>query len=110
MPFYKWSLTAGSNGTADSTINMAEGMAPSAVNDGIRALMARLKEWGNDTAGQIITTGTSSAYAVASNQAFDSLADMNGAMLGFVPHTTNVATCTLNVDALGGKPLRYGPN
>jgi hypothetical protein len=35
---------------------------------------------------------------------------MNGAMIAFVPHITNVATCTLNVDSLGFKPLRFGPN
>jgi hypothetical protein len=31
-------------------------------------------------------------------------------MVAFVPHTTSGATVTLNVDGLGAKPLRYGPN
>jgi microcystin-dependent protein len=35
---------------------------------------------------------------------------MNGAMLAFVPHTTNSAGCTLNVDGLGAKALAFGPN
>jgi microcystin-dependent protein len=110
MAFWKWSRTASSNATADSTINWAEGMAPSAVNDSARAMMARLAEWRDDVSGTIATAGTSTAYTVASNQGFDNFADMNGAMIAFVPHTTNGATVTLNVDGLGGKPLRFGPS
>jgi microcystin-dependent protein len=41
---------------------------------------------------------------------FDNFADMNGAMIAFVPHTTNGATVTLNVDGLGAKPLRSAPS
>jgi microcystin-dependent protein len=110
MAFWKWSRTASSNATADNTINWAEGMAPSAVNDSARAMMARLAEWRDDISGTIATAGTSTAYTVASNQGFDNFADLNGAMIAFVPHITNGATVTLNVDGLGAKPLRYGPN
>jgi microcystin-dependent protein len=85
-------------------------MAPSAVNDSARAMMARLAEWRDDVSGTITTTGTSTAYVVASNQAFDSFSNMNGAMIAFVPHATNGASVTLNVDGLGAKPLRYGPS
>jgi microcystin-dependent protein len=109
MAFWKWSRTASSNATADNTINWAEGMAPSAVNDSARAMMARLAEWRDDVSGTIATAGTSTAYTVASNQGFDNFADMNGAMIAFVPHTTSGATVTLNVDGLGGKPLRSAP-
>jgi microcystin-dependent protein len=35
---------------------------------------------------------------------------MAGAMIAFVPHTTNGATVTLNVDGLGDKPLRSAPS
>jgi microcystin-dependent protein len=98
MAFWKWSRTASSNATADGTINWAEGMAPSAVNDSARAMMARLAEWRDDVSGTITTAGTSTAYTVASNQAFDNFADMNG------------ATVTLNADGLGAKPLRFGPS
>jgi microcystin-dependent protein len=110
MTFWKWSRTASSNATADNTINWAEGMAPSAVNDSARAMMARLAEWRDDVSGTITTGGTSTAYTLASNQGFDNFADMNGAMMAFVPHTTNGATVTLNVDGLGTKPLRFGPS
>jgi microcystin-dependent protein len=110
MAFWKWSRTASSNATADNTINWAEGMAPSAVNDSARAMMARIAEWRDDVSGTITTAGTSTAYTLASNQGFDNFADMNGAMVAFVPHTTNGATVTLSVDGLGGKPLRFGPS
>jgi microcystin-dependent protein len=73
-------------------------------------MMARLAEWRDDVSGTIATAGTSSAYTVASNQGFDNFADMNGAMVAFVPHTTNAAIVTLNADGLGAKPLRFGPN
>jgi len=109
MPFWKWSRKASSNANADSTVNWAEGMAPSAVNDSARAMMARLAEWRDDVSGTIATAGTSTAYTVASNQGFDNFADMNGAMLAFVMHATNGATVTLNVDGLGAKQLRSAP-
>jgi microcystin-dependent protein len=72
-------------------------------------MMARTAEWRDDISGTITTAGTSTVYTVASNQGFDSLADMNGAMIAFVPHTTNGATVTLNVDGLGNVPLRTAP-
>ena len=110
MAFWKWSRTASSNALSDNTVNWAEGMAPSAVNDSARAMMARLAEWRDDISGTIVTAGSATAYTVASNQGFDNFADMNGAMLAFVPHATSGATVTLNVDGLGAKPLRYGPS
>jgi microcystin-dependent protein len=109
MPFWGWSKTAASNANSDPTINWAEGMAPSAVNDSARAMTARLAEWRDDISGTITTGGTGTAYTIASNQVFDTLAHMNGAMIAFVPHTTCGANVTLNVDGLGAKPLRTSP-
>ena len=110
MAFWSWSKTAASNATADSTINWAEGQSPSSVNDSARAMMARAAEWRDDVSGTITTGGTSTAYTVASNQGFDTLAHLNGTMIAFVPHATNGATVTLAVDGLAVKPLRYGPS
>lgn len=109
MPFYNWSTTPASNAASDSTCPFPEGMSPSAVNDGVRALMARMREYGNDVAGSIVTTGTSTAYAVLSNQGFTSLSVLGGQPIAFTPHTTCGATVTLNVDLLGTKPLRLAP-
>jgi hypothetical protein len=110
MTLYKWSQTASADATADSTINWAEGQAPSSVNDSARAMMAATAKYRDDIAGAIVTTGTSTAYAVSSYQAFDTLSHLNGQIIAFTPHTTNGATVTLHVDSLGAKPLRTAPN
>jgi microcystin-dependent protein len=106
LPFYNWSKTAANNATADATVNWAEGMAPSAVNDSARAMMASTAAFRDDIAGAIATGGTSTAYTITSYQVFDTLAHMNGQVIAFTPHATNGATVTLNVDGLGAKPLR----
>jgi microcystin-dependent protein len=113
MAFWSWSKTPASNATADATINWAEGQSPSSVNDSARAMMARTAEWRDDVSGTITTGGTSTAYTVASNQGFDTLAHLNGAMIAFVPHTTNGGgsgtQVTLSVDGLAAKPIRTAP-
>lgn len=101
-----WSQTAASNATADSAVNYAEGQAPASLNDSARAAMASTAKWRDDISGTITTGGTSTAYTVASNQGLSLAA---GTMVAFVPHTTNAATVTLNVDGLGAKPLRSAP-
>jgi microcystin-dependent protein len=110
MTLYKWSQTASADATADSTINWAEGQAPSSVNDSARAMMAATAKYRDDIAGAIVTAGSSTAYTVSSYQVFDTPAHLNGQMIAFTPHTTNGATVTLNVDSLGAKPLRSAPN
>src|ERR1700741_581536 len=109
MTLYKWSQTASSDATADSTINWAEGQAPSSANDSARAVMAATAKYRDDIAGTIVTGGTSTAYTVSSYEVFDTLAHPSGQMIAFTPHTTNGATVTLNVDSLGARPLRSAP-
>lgn len=114
LSFYLWNRTAASNATADPAINWAEGMAPSAVNDSARAMMASTAAFRDDISGAIVTAGTSTAYTVTSYQVFDTLAHMNGAMIAFTPHATSTNTIgndvTLNVDGLGAKSIRPSPN
>lgn len=110
MPLWKWSKTAATNASADSTINWAEGQAPSSVNDSARAMMARIAEYRDDIAGAIATSGTSTAFTVTSNQDFDSLSDMDGAMIAFVPHATSGSAPTLSVDGLTAKKVRFVPS
>lgn len=102
-----WSKTAASNSTADSSVNWAEGQAPSSVNDSARALMASVAKFRDDINGSINTGGSSTAYTVTSNQSFGALTA--GYMVAFTPHTTNGATVTIDVDSLGAKPLRSAP-
>lgn len=107
---YLWSQTQATNASADPTVNWAEGQAPSSINDSARNMMASVAKWRDDIAGAIATGGTSTAYTVTSNQAFDTLAHMSGQLIAFTPHTTNGGTTTLNVDSLGAKPVRSAPN
>jgi microcystin-dependent protein len=109
MTLYHWSQTAALNANADSTCPFPEGMAPSALNDGTRGMMAAVAKYRDDIAGAIVTTGTPNFYSLSSYQAFDNATDMNGKLIAFTPHVTNAGTATLNVDGLGGKPLRSGP-
>lgn len=109
MTFWKWSQTAASNGTADSTCPFPEGMGGAALNDGARGMMAAAAKYRDDMAGAIVTGGAVNAYTVSSYQNFDSLAHLNGQAIAFTPHITNTAAVLLSVDGLGGKPLRPAP-
>lgn len=110
MTFYKWSQTASTNGTADSTCPFPEGMSPAAVNDGTRGMMAAAAKFRDDVSGAIVTGGTSTAYTVASYQGFDTLAHLDGKVIAFTPHTTNGANgSSLNIDGLGVKPILTAP-
>ena len=106
MSFWKWSRTASANANADASVNWAEGMPPSAVNDSGRAMMAAAAKYRDDLSGVIVTAGTATAYTVSSYQVFDTLAHLDGKVIAFTPHVTNDAAPTLNVDGLGAKPLR----
>lgn len=105
MAWYNWSHTADSNGTADPSINFAEGQSPPSLNDSARALMAASAKFRDDIGGAIVTTGSGAAYVVASNSVFSALGSINGP-IAFTPHTTNTGAATLNLDGLGAKPLR----
>lgn len=104
MTLWKWSRTAASNSTADSTVNLREGQSAGSLNDSVRGLMAAVAKYRDDMAGGIATGGSSTAYTVTSYQGLTSLTD--GFAIAFVPHATNGASPTLNVDSLGAKALR----
>jgi hypothetical protein len=101
-----WSQTAASNGTADSNVNWQEGQAPSTVNNSSRAEMASVAKYRDDTAGSLLTTGTSTAYELTTNQVFSSLSVLDGQELKVRFHTASGAAPTLAVDGLTAKPLR----
>lgn len=109
MTVYKWSQVADNNATADSTINFVEGQAPGSLNNSSRGMMAAIAKMLADMSGRLVAGGTGSAYAFTSNQGFDSLAHMDGAMFSFKVTVSNGSPVTLNVDGLGAKALRVSP-
>src|SRR5262245_41777966 len=103
-----WSTTASANATIDTLISVPEGMAPSAVNDQMRNTMASLKRWYDDLIGattSLSTGGTSTAYTASTNCGYSNSTAMNGAIFTVIPHATNGAGATINVDGLGAKTL-----
>lgn len=105
-----WSTTAASNATADPAVNFAEGMAPSAVNDSARALMASAAKWRDDLYGitsGLSTGGTSTAFTVTTNSTYASAAVMNGAIFSIIPHVDSGAAVTLAVDGLTARAINY---
>ena len=104
-----WSQTAANNASADSTVNFAEGQAPSTVNDSARALMASVAKYRDDIAGATTTGGGGSVYTLSTYQQFQSLAEMNGQIVAFTASFTNTGACALNVDGLGNKTIQLSP-
>ncbi len=99
-----WSLTPASNATADTNINYAEGMAPSALNDSNRSLMSSVAKWRDDNNGTVVTSGTSAAFTAVTNQIEGALTAGFTVALQF--HATNDTSATLAVDSLTAKPLQ----
>jgi microcystin-dependent protein len=90
MAFWQWSKIAANNNTSDLTCPFPEGMSPSAVNDGVRAAMARLAEYRDDISGALVTAGTSSFYTLTTNQGLAATPN-DGQLIAFTPHVTNGA-------------------
>lgn len=108
MPFDLWSKTASLNASIDPTVNLAEGMAPSAVNDSCRAIMARLAEFRDDTSGLLTTAGTATAYTLATNQGLPTIPP-DGQLIAFTPHATNGLAPTLTADGGTTYPIQTSP-
>ena len=103
MTVFKWSTTANTNATVDSTINWRENQSPSSVNDSARAMMAAIAKWRNDMSGNLVTAGSSTAYTLTTNQVFTSLSD--GLAVAARLNAANGAAPTLNVDSTGARAL-----
>lgn len=107
---WNWSKTAATNATADPTINWAEGMSPSSVNDSARAMMAAIAAWRDDQGGPInVTAGTSSAYTITTNSGYGSLPP-GGSRLTLFMHVANADGATLAVDGGPARPIWIDTN
>jgi hypothetical protein len=99
-----WSTTAATNSTADSSINFAEGQAPSTVNDSARSLMAGVAKWRNLLNGSKTTGGAANVQTLTTGLSYSSLPD--GLMVLVKAGFTNTASTTLNTDAIGAVTLK----
>ncbi len=102
-----WSQTAASNATADSNINFAEGMGPSALNDSCRSVMASVAKWRDDNNGTLVTSGTTTALTLVTNQV--ATANTTGYSVSFQFGTSASSGATLAVDGLAATPLQITP-
>jgi hypothetical protein len=101
------SVTDASNNGSAANAGAAEGMAPSDVNNSMRALRGMLKRGFNDAVeGDKDSTGSSNAYAVAANRTIAAYYD--GMRIGFHANHANTGAATLNVDAVGAKAIVTG--
>ncbi len=103
--FWQWSKTSSSNATADPSINWAEGMSPSSVNDSARAMMARAAEYRDDISGLLTTAGSSTAYTVTTNQGLNATPN-DGQLLSVTMNATNGANPTLTADGGTAFPIQ----
>lgn len=100
---YDWSTIAANNGNSDGSINWAEGQAPSTVNNSARVMMQRIKELLNDLGGATVAGGSANVLTVTASSSFTAYAD--GIRVTFRAATDNTGSATLNVNAIGAKPL-----
>lgn len=98
-----WTEADASNSTA-APDGWPEGMAPSGVNDSGRAMMGAVKRWYDQTI-PLVTGGTSTAYTLSYAVTPTALADGQTHLVQF--NAINGAAPTLNVNALGAKPLHF---
>jgi microcystin-dependent protein len=106
--FWQWSKTASSNGNSDPSINWAEGMPPSVVNDSARAMMARLAEQFADTSGSLLTSGGPTAYTVTTNQGYPN-PPVDGQVIGVTFNVASSGSPTLAVDGGAASALISSP-
>jgi hypothetical protein len=105
---FQWSESAGSNASSDPSINWRENQPPSSVNDSARAMMAAIAGYRDDISGLLTTTGTASAYLVATNQVLPSPPN-DGQQLSATVNVTNGMAPTLSADAGTAFPIQSSP-
>lgn len=101
-----YDLTAGNNTDVDG-VNIAEGTAPSNINDAIREVMSHEAEQHGDIRGGLTSAGADGAYTLTSNESLAAYAQSGGLFVFEANHAmTDTATATLNIDAVGAKAIR----
>jgi hypothetical protein len=106
--YQSWSTTAASNGTADSSINWAEGQSRASVNNSSRSQMAAHAKNRNLLSGSIVTGGTASTQIFTSGVSYTTIPTGLHAVLKIGPTLTSVVgtPTTLNMDGIGAVNIK----
>ena len=83
-----------------------EGQSPSSLNDGVRAVMADVRRYVQQTTPEITATYAGGAYALTLVRDFSAGELTQGLTTAFIADSTNSATATLNINSTGAKQLR----
>ena len=101
-----YDLTAGNNTDVDG-VNIAEGTAPSNINDAIREVMAHQAEDHGDSRGGLVSGGSQGAYTLTTNETLAAYAQSGGLFVFEANHAMpSTATASLDIDGVGAKPIR----
>ena len=93
-----WSENASLNADADSTINFVEGQAANTLNNSCRGVMAGVAGFKKDVSGQLISTGSATAFALTTYATYDNLLD--GERFRFRAHVSNTGASTATINFL----------
>ena len=104
MTLWKWSVTADNNDAADTSVNLREGLAPSSLNNAMRAMMAAVAKYRDDISGNLVLGGTLTAYTATTSQVLTVLTD--GFTFYARANVTNGLNPTLAVDGLTAKAIQ----
>jgi len=83
-----------------------EGQSPSSLNDGVRAVMADVRRYVQQTTPEVTATYAGGAYALTLVRDFSAGELTQGLTTAFVAISTNSASATLNINSTGAKQLR----
>lgn len=96
----EYSSTANNN-TDINSINLAEGMAPSLVNNAIRQLMAQLKDYQAGTAGDNVTVG-GNLYVTGTSTMTGAITASGGISGNVTSSSATITGGTINGAVIGG--------
>lgn len=99
---YDWSKTPASNTTLEG-IGWSNSMAPTSLDDGVRAIAAALKKWQEDLGGQPTSSGTDT-ITLTTNSVIASLTD--GLIVSFTAGGTNTGATTFAPDGLTAQDVK----
>lgn len=111
MAVWHWSVASpGANANSDPSMNWAEGMAPSVVNDNVRAMMWELGGWRDYLSGLAVAAGgTSTAITLTTPAGYPPITDVPtprfGQVIGCYLSVSNGSGATLSIDGGTAFPI-----